>query len=228
MNDEELQQKIDRLLKVVSDREPELAREDEREPAHPGHEARASEPASPRRDEGELDDRLVSWPSSSSSAVPSRAAKAVPTSSAFRRAWGPSLTAAVKANMRRLALKDSMPPQEQAGEAKHEGEEAGGKEFAVSREARKMLASIGHSLEQGDLQSWELHHAATGLSRRLLKSAGDRDPLVTQELPDASNFWIRMSAGVPDLGVQVSVPVSRALHALPEGRAVVGQLVALS
>ena len=122
--------------------------------------------------------------------------------------------------MRRLA-KASVPPRRE--EARYEGEEAGADEFAVSPEARKTLASIGHSLERGDLQSWELHNAVTGLTRKLLKATSN-DPVVLEE--GRSNAGICMGASIPDLGVRVSIPISPALHGMPEGRAVVGQLVA--
>ncbi|CAE7948149.1 unnamed protein product [Symbiodinium sp. KB8] len=231
MNDDELQQKIDRLVKLVSENVPESGA-NETEPADPGQgNLRASREASPKRDEAEHD-HSASWlvgmddirrieatsskaTPSSSSKVPSSAVQAVPTSS--RRFWGPSLTAAVKANQRRLVASKPAPRQE----ASHEGEE-GRDEFAVSPEARKALASIGRSLETGDLHSWELHNAARGLTRKLLTATVD-DAIILEE----SETWqgIRMGAAVPDLDVRVSLPISRALHAIPEGRAVVGQLV---
>ncbi|OLQ15644.1 hypothetical protein AK812_SmicGene43 [Symbiodinium microadriaticum] len=225
MNDDELQQKIDRLVKLVSENVPESGA-NETEPADPGQgNLRASREASPKRDEASwlvgMDDirRIEATSSkatpSSSSKVPSSAVQAVPTSS--RRFWGPSLTAAVKANQRRLVASKPAPRQE----ASHEGEE-GRDEFAVSPEARKALASIGRSLETGDLHSWELHNAARGLTRKLLTATVD-DAIILEE----SETWqgIRMGAAVPDLDVRVSLPISRALHAIPEGRAVVGQLV---
>ena len=238
MDDEELQEKIERLLKQVSDNVPSDSETAETEAAdgHGALRAPASE-ALVQRDEallneGEHDDHVTSWlvgddvsnatsstaTPSSSSQVPSSAARAVPTAS--RRFWGPPLTAAVKANMRRLA-KASVPPRRE--EARYEGEEAGADEFAVSPEARKTLASIGHSLERGDLQSWELHNAVTGLTRKLLKATSN-DPVVLEE--GRSNAGICMGASIPDLGVRVSIPISPALHGMPEGRAVVGQLVA--
>ena len=54
MNDDELQQKIDRLVKLVSENVPESGA-NETEPADPGHGARACREASPKRDEAERD-----------------------------------------------------------------------------------------------------------------------------------------------------------------------------
>ena len=55
MNDDELQQKIDRLVKLVSENVPESGA-NETEPADPGQgNLRASREASPKRDEAEHD-----------------------------------------------------------------------------------------------------------------------------------------------------------------------------